>query len=97
MNEIDVLSNRVLIERIEADSETPGGIILPDASKEIPQMGKVIRVGPGKLLDNGVYRKMPVQKFDMVLFTSYAGAEVKVNGKEYLVLREDDIIAIVKQ
>ncbi|MBN2711233.1 MAG: co-chaperone GroES, partial [Planctomycetes bacterium] len=75
---------------------TKGGIVIPDSAKEKPKEGKVIEVGPGKVLDDGTRGKMQIKKGDLVLFTSYAGTEIKVDGQEYLVMSEDDILAVVE-
>ncbi len=91
------LADRVIVERIEAENKTAGGIVLPDTAKEKPQRGKVISVGEGKLLDDGSKSKMQVKKGDEVLFTSYAGTEVKLDGKEYLIMEESDIMAVVEK
>ena len=89
------LADKVLVERLEADSVTSGGIVLPESAKEKPQRGKVVSVGEGKLLDDGSRGKMGVKKGDEVLFTSYAGTDVKIDGKEYLIMDESSIMAIV--
>ena len=91
------LSDKVLVERLEAETKTAGGIVLPDSAKEKPQRGKIISVGQGKLLDDGSRSKPQVKKGDEVLFTSYAGSEVKLDGKEYLIMDESDIMAIVEK
>jgi len=93
---IKPLGDKVLVERLEAQAVTAGGIVLPEAAKEKPQQGKVISVGPGKILDDGSIQKMQLKKGDVVLFTSYAGSDVKVNDKEYLIMSESDIMAIVE-
>ena len=90
------LGEKVLLKRIEAESMTAGGIVLPDSAKEKPKRGRVQAVGDGKLLDTGERSKLQVKKGDEVLFTSYAGTEIKVDGEELLIMREDDIIAIVE-
>jgi len=90
------LANRVLVERLEAETKTAGGIVLPDSAKEKPQKGKITSVGEGKLLDDGTRQKMQVKKGDTVLFTSYAGTEVKIGGKEYLIMDESDIMAVIE-
>lgn len=90
------LADRVIVQRLEADSVTTGGIVLPESAKEKPQRGKVVSVGKGKALDDGSIGKMQVKKGDSVLFTSYAGTEVKLDGKEYLIMNESDIMAIVE-
>jgi len=90
------LADKVLVQRLEAKNKTAGGIVLPDAAKEKPQRGKIISVGQGKLLDDGSRREMQVKKGNMVLFTSYAGTEVKVGGKEYLIMDEENIMAVIE-
>jgi len=91
------LADKVLVERLEAETKTAGGIVLPDTAKEKPQRGKVVSVGQGKVLDDGTVQKMEVKKGDIVLFTSYAGTEVKISGKEYLIMNESDIMAVVEK
>ena len=90
------LGNRVVVERIEAEDKTAGGILLPDSAKEKPQQGKVVAVGDGKLLDSGNRQKMQVKKGDRVLFTSYAGDEFKSGADELLLMGEDDILAVIE-
>jgi chaperonin GroES len=89
------LGDRVLIQRVEAEEKTAGGILLPESAKEKPKEGIVIAIGDGKTLDSGEKTKFAVGKRDRVLFTSYAGTEVKHDGETYIVMREDDILAIV--
>jgi chaperonin GroES len=89
------LSDKVLVQRLEAENKTAGGIVLPDTAKEKPQRGKIVATGKGRVLDDGKLRKMQVKKGDKVLFTSYAGTEVKIDGKEYLIMDESDIMAII--
>jgi chaperonin GroES len=89
------LADKVLVKRLEAESVTSGGIVLPESAKEKPQRGKVVSVGDGKLLDDGSRGKMGVKKGDEVLFTSYAGTDIKIDGKEYLIMDESGIMAIV--
>jgi chaperonin GroES len=91
------LADKVLVERVEAENKTAGGIVLPDTAKEKPQRGKVISVGEGKILDDGTRKKMQVKKGDLVLFTSYAGTEVKIDGKEHLIMDESDIMAVIEK
>jgi chaperonin GroES len=91
------LADKVIVERIEAENKTTGGIVLPDSAKEKPQRGKVISIGVGKLLDDGSRSTMQVKKGDEVLFTSYAGTEVKLDGKEYLIMEESDIMAVIEK
>lgn len=90
------LADKVIVQRLEAESVTAGGIVLPESAKEKPQRGKVISVGDGRLLDDGSRSKMQLKKGDEVLFTSYAGTEIKISGKDYLIMDESDIMAIVK-
>ena len=91
------LSDKVLIKRLEAENKTAGGIVLPDTAKEKPQRGKIITTGKGKMLDDGKLRKMAVKKGDTVLFTSYAGSEIKIDGQEYLIMDESDIMAVIEK
>ena len=90
------LGDKVIVKRLEAEEKTAGGIVLPDTAKEKPRQGKVVSVGNGKLLDNGSRSQMQVKKGDKVLFTSYAGSEVKISGEEYLIMDESEIMAIVE-
>ena len=90
------LADKVIVQRLEAESVTAGGIVLPDSAKEKPQRGKVVSVGKGKVLEDGSLSKMQVKKGDSVLFASYAGTEVKIDGKEYLIMNESDIMAIIE-
>ena len=90
------LSDKVLVERLEAATTTAGGIVLPDSAKEKPQRGKIVNVGTGKMLDDGTLREMQVKKGDTVLFTSYAGTEIKIGGKDYMIMDESDILAIIE-
>lgn len=87
------LDDRIVVQRLEAEEKTAGGIILPDAAQEKPQKGSVVAVGEGKLLDSGNRATPDVKKGDTVLFGKYAGTEVKVDGEEYLIMRESDILA----
>ena len=89
------LNDKIVVERLEADEKTAGGIILPDTAKEKPKQGKVISLGDGKLLDDGKRAAFQVKSGDRVLFSSYAGNEVTVDGKEYLIMTEDDLLAVV--
>ena len=91
------LADKVLVQRVEAENKTAGGIVLPDTAKEKPQRGKVVSVGEGKILENGSHQPMQVKKGDMVLFTSYAGTEIKIDGKEYLIMSESDIMAVLEE
>ena len=89
------LHDRVIVKRIEEEEKTKGGIIIPDTAKEKPQEGKVVAVGDGKLLENGKKQPMAVKKGDRVLFGKYAGTEIKLEGEEHIIMREDDIIAVI--
>ena len=90
------LDDRVLIEVLEAEGRTAGGIVLPDTAKEKPQKGKVIAVGPGRTLDSGERAALEVKKGDVVLFSKYGGDEVEIDGKDCRIMRESDILAIVE-
>jgi chaperonin GroES len=89
------LNEKIVVQRMEAEDKTAGGIILPDNAKEKPKQGKILSLGEGKVLENGKRAPFQVKVGDKVLFTSYAGNEVTVDGKEYLVMTEDDILAVV--
>ena len=91
------LDDRIVIKQLEAEEKTTGGIILPDTAKEKPQIGKVIEIGPGKLLDNGKRAKMSVKKKDEVIYARYGGNEVEIDGEKYVILRESDIHGIVER
>lgn len=93
---LNPLGDRVLVKRLEAEEKTRGGIILPDTAKEKPKEGRVMAVGSGRLLDNGQRLAPQVKVGDRVIFSSYAGTEVKVDGEEYLIMREEDIQAIIE-
>ncbi len=92
---IKPLADKVLVQRVEAETTTKGGIVLPDSAKEKPRRGKVVSVGDGKLLDNGKRADFQVKVGDTVLFSSYGGTEIKVDGEEYLIMDESDILAIL--
>ena len=96
MAEIKPLGDKVLVKRVEAEEKTAGGIVLPDTAKEKPKEGKVIALGVGKQLDSGEKVEFQVKVGDRVLFTSYAGSEVTVNGEEYILMSEDDILAVIE-
>ncbi len=90
------LGEKILVKRFDAVEKTAGGIVLPDAAKEKPKEGKIIALGNGKLLDSGERAKFQVKKGDRVVFTSYAGTEIDIDGDEYLLMSEDDILAIIE-
>ena len=94
---IQPLNDRVLVVRIEEEQKTSGGIIIPDTAKEKPQEGKVIAAGPGKFDDKGKRMPLDVKKGDHVLFGKYAGNDIEIDGVEHLIMREDDILAILKK
>ena len=90
------LRDRVLVKRLESEEKTKGGIIIPDAAKEKPLEGKVVAVGSGKLLEDGTVRPLDLKVGDKILFGKYTGTEVKVDGEEMVILREDDVLAVVQ-
>jgi chaperonin GroES len=90
------LHDRVIVKRVEEEEKTKGGIIIPDTAKEKPMEGEVVAVGNGKVLESGERSPLEVKKGDRILFGKYAGTDIKIDGEEHLILREDDIIAIVE-
>ncbi len=93
--QVQPLNDRVLVKRLEEETTTAGGIIIPDNNKEKPSQGEIVAVGPGHRLDNGEYAKLTVKKGDKILFGKYAGTDVKVEGTDYLIMKEDDIFGIL--
>jgi chaperonin GroES len=91
------LNDRLLIQRLEEEDTSAGGIIIPDSAKEKQAWGKVIAAGPGKVDDSGARVKLQVKKGDVVLFSKYGGTDVTLDGREYLIMREDDILGIVEK
>jgi chaperonin GroES len=89
------MNDRLLVLRVEEEKKTAGGIIIPDTAKEKPQEGKVVAVGPGKMGDNGKRTPLEVKAGDRVLFSKYAGTEIKVDGVEHIFMREDDILGVL--
>ena len=89
------LHDRVIVERIDAEEKSAGGIIIPDTAKEKPQEGRIKAVGSGKRKEDGAVVPMDVKKGDRILFSKYAGSEVNIDGKEYLIMREEDILAVI--
>jgi len=89
------LHDRIVVKRIEEEEKTKGGIIIPDAAKEKPQEGRVIAVGDGKVRENGQKSPLTVKVKDKILFGKYSGSEIKINGEEHLIMREDDVLAII--
>ncbi len=94
---IKPLHDRILVQRLEEEEKTESGIIIPDTAKEKPVMGKVIAVGDGRLLENGQKQPLTVKEGDKILFGKYAGTEVKIKGEEYLIMREDDVLAVIEE
>jgi chaperonin GroES len=91
------LQDRVIVKRVEEEEKTKGGIIIPDTAKEKPQEGKIIAVGPGKVTDEGKKIPMEVKVGDRILFGKYSGSEIKIDGEEHLIMREDDILGIIEK
>ena len=89
------LHDRILVKRVEEETTTKGGIIIPDSAKEKPAEGKVVSVGNGKLDDNGKRIPLDIKKGDRILFSKYGGTDVKVDGEEYLIMREDDVLGVI--
>ncbi|MGC1401360.1 MAG: co-chaperone GroES [Thermodesulfobacteriota bacterium] len=90
------LHDRVIVQRLEEEEKTKGGIIIPDTAKEKPQEGKVIAVGTGKILENGTKLALDVKVGNKILFGKYSGTEIKIEGEEYLMMREDDILGVIE-
>jgi chaperonin GroES len=90
------LHDRVIVKRMEGEEKTKGGIIIPDTAKEKPVEGKVVAVGSGKVLENGEKVPLQIKEGDRILFGKYSGTEVKIDGEEHLIMREDDVIAVVE-
>ena len=95
MAKVRPLHDRIIVQRIEESEQKVGGIIIPDTAKEKPQQGKVIAVGQGKIKDDGTRQPLDVKAGDTILFGKYSGQEIKVDGNEYLIMREDEVLAIV--
>ncbi len=91
------LADRIVLRPIEEDDKTPGGIILPDTAKEKSMRGEVVAVGPGRLAENGERIKPEVTEGDVVIYSKYAGTEIKIDGQEYLILREGDVLAVIEK
>jgi len=94
---VQPLGDKIVVKRLEAEEKTKGGIVLPDSAKEKPKEGKVVAAGPGRVLDDGTRGSMQVKKGDRILFNSYAGTEIKIDGEEFLIMGEDDVLAIVQE
>jgi len=91
------LQDRILVKRLEEEERTKGGIIIPDTAKEKPSEGLVISVGKGKVLENGTQLPLDVKKNDRILFGKYAGTDIKIEGEEYLIMREDDVLGVIEK
>jgi chaperonin GroES len=91
------LQDRIIVKRVEEEEKTKGGIIIPDTAKEKPMEGKIIAVGKGKLLEDGKIHPLDVKVGDRVLFGKYSGTEVKIDGEEHLIMREDDILGVIEK
>jgi chaperonin GroES len=91
------LNDRILVKRIEAETRTAGGLIIPDTAKEKPLEGEVIAVGPGRRMDDGSVREVAVKAGERILFGKYAGDEIKLDGVEHMIVREDDVLAVVER
>ena len=91
------LDDRIIIKQSDAEEKSAGGILLPDSAQEKPQIGKVVAIGPGKLLDDGKRGQMSVKKKDEVIYGKYSGSEVEVDGEKYVILRESDVLGIVEK
>ena len=91
------LDDRVVIKQSDAEEKTTGGIILPDAAKEKPQIGKIIAIGPGKLLEDGKRGEMSVKKNDEVIYGKYMGSEIEIDSEKYVILRESDVLGIIER
>jgi len=93
--QIRPLGDRILVKPLEAEEKTKGGIILPDTAKEKPQEGRVVAVGKGKILEDGKIQPLEVKPQDKILYSKYAGTEIKIDGEEHLIIREEDVLAII--
>ena len=90
------LHDRILVKRVDSEEKTKGGIIIPDTAQEKPQEGKVVAVGKGRILDGGEVQELTVKKGDKILFSKYSGTEINLEGEEHLIVREDDILAVLE-
>ncbi len=93
---IKPLSDRILVRRLEAEEKTKGGIIIPDTAKEKPREGKIVAVGDGRVDEDGKRRPLAVRAGDKVLFNSYAGTDIKIDGEEFLIMKEEDVLGIIE-
>ena len=97
INQRSILEDRIVIKQLDAEEKTAGGIILPETAKEKPQIGKIVAVGPGKILESGKKSKMAVKKNDEVIYAKYMGNDIEIDGENYVILRESDILGIVEK
>lgn len=95
-SKIRPLQDRLIVERIEQDEKTASGLIIPDTAKEKPQQGKVVAVGKGRVREDGTVQPLDLRKGDKILFGKYSGTEIKIDGHEYLIMREDDVLGVVE-
>ncbi len=96
MANIKPIGDKILVKRLEAEEKTKGGIVLPETAKEKPKEGKIVSLGEGRLMENGKRAAFTVKEGDRVIFSSYAGTEIKIDGEQYLILTEEEILAIIK-
>jgi chaperonin GroES len=96
MSKLRPLGDKIIVKRLEAETKTKSGIVLPDSAKEKPKRGKILAIGDGKRLENGERAPFSVKKGDEVIFTSYAGTEIKLDGEEIMIMSEDDVLAVVE-
>jgi chaperonin GroES len=96
MSKLRPLGDKIIVKRLEAETKTKSGIVLPDSAKEKPKRGKILAIGDGKRLENGERAAFSVKKGDEVIFTSYAGTEIKLDGEEIMIMSEDDVLAVVE-
>jgi chaperonin GroES len=96
MTKIRPLQDRIIVKRVQEEEKTKGGIIIPDTAKEKPIEGKVVAAGNGKVLEDGKVRPLDVKAGDRILFSKYAGTEIKIDGEEHLIMREDDILGVIE-
>lgn len=95
-NKIRPLQDRLIVERLDAEEKTASGLIIPDSAKEKPQQGRVVAVGKGKVREDGTVQPLDLKSGDKILFGKYSGTEIKIDGNEYLIMREDDVLGVVE-
>ncbi len=96
MAKLRPLNDKIIVKRLEAVAKTAGGIVLPDTAKEKPKQGKIVAVGQGRMMKDGKRQKMQLKKGDLVIFTSYAGTEAKIDGDDMLIMSEEDVLAVIE-